>query len=156
MSEWAELCTPSDRWLYQSALTWRCVYPGRADQVAHARRFVRSMLAGTGRCEDGEFIVSELASNALLHTLSGERRGWFGVEVGLAMHAWISVRDLGGRRTPSVGTAECSAGGLRGNGRGLLAVAELAVASGYNGDPVSGHTVWAQLALNPEPHLEVS
>ncbi|RAY12907.1 ATP-binding protein [Actinomadura craniellae] len=155
MGEWTDLCTPSDRWLYQSALTWRRIYPGRADQVTHARRFVRSMLAGTGRCEDAEFIVSELASNAILHTLSGARRGWFGVEVSLAMHAWISVRDLGGRRTPSAVVPAGSVNGLRENGRGLPAVAELALATGYNGDPVGGHTVWAQLGLPPEPPLEV-
>jgi serine/threonine-protein kinase RsbW len=92
---------PPERWLHcGDALTWRRAYPGRADRAASARRFAGFMLADAGCGEDAEFIVSELASNAILHTRSGEPGGWFGIEVALGEYAHIAVRDLGGGGGP--------------------------------------------------------
>jgi hypothetical protein len=49
----------------------RRVFPGRREQVAHARQFVARALAGCSVTGEAILCVSELATNALLHTASG-------------------------------------------------------------------------------------
>jgi hypothetical protein len=45
-------------------------YPGRPEQVRDARRAVARHLAGCLRADDATLVVSELASNAILHSAS--------------------------------------------------------------------------------------
>jgi anti-sigma regulatory factor (Ser/Thr protein kinase) len=138
-------------------MTWRRVFPGRLDQVARARSWTAMLLADTSRAEDAELILTELVSNALLHTRSGEPGGWFGVEITLGRHARIAVHDLGGRPTPQlVCTAPESDDVLAEHGHGLRVVQDLAALVGVNGSPASGHTVWALLALEPSPALQAT
>jgi hypothetical protein len=58
----------------------RRVFPGRPDQVAHARRFVGRILTGCPVADDALLCTSELASNAIRHTRTG-RNGKFEVVV---------------------------------------------------------------------------
>jgi len=127
-------------------MRWRRVYSGRVDQVGSAREFARSLFAGTGREQDVATIVSELCSNAVRHTRSGEARGWFGLEVTFGDLAYIGVTDLGGGCVPLFRSKKpgCE---LDIGGRGLQIVAELAVSYGVHGSTEHGHTVWADLAL---------
>ena len=70
-------------------------YPGRADQVHHLRRAVARHLAGCPVADDAVLIVSELASNAILHSAS---RGEF-FTVRAELHpgcVWVEAEDLGG------------------------------------------------------------
>ncbi|MFI0354231.1 ATP-binding protein [Actinomadura sp. 9N407] len=148
---WA-MCSPAE-WLWESApMRWRRTYAGRADQVTAARVFAASLFAGTGREDDVALVVAELASNAVLHTRSGEPgRGWFGLEVTLADVAYIGVTDLGGRCVPIFQTDRpgCE---LREGGRGLLTVSKLSIACGMHGSAHFGHTVWADMALQSGGH----
>jgi serine/threonine-protein kinase RsbW len=138
---------PPARWLHcGDALTWRRVFPGRVDQAAPARRFAGFLLTDAGCGEDAEFVIAELASNALLHTRSGKAGGWFGIEVALGEYAHIAVRDLGGGGVPSVAFTR-PVDELPEHGRGLAAVSTLALTMGWMGNTVDGHTVWARLAL---------
>ncbi|MCW2902551.1 MAG: putative anti-sigma regulatory factor, serine/threonine protein kinase [Streptosporangiaceae bacterium] len=147
---------PSGQWLRSSGvMVWRRAYPGRMDQAASARKLPAYLLADTGRGEDAEWIAAELVSNALLYTRSGERGGWFGIEVMLGERAQIAVRDLGGRGVPRV-SPEQAGGQLREHGRGLLGVSRLARAMGFSGSPDLGHTVWAQLDIRTEPQRPAS
>ncbi|RAY11792.1 ATP-binding protein [Actinomadura craniellae] len=138
-----------ERWRQSGSLTWRRTYPGQADRVADARRFAALLLVDTGCDHEARFVVSELAANAILHTRSGEPGGWFGVEIALGDHVRIAVRDLGGGAVPAIAPGR-PAESWSENGRGLAAVAALALPMGYTGDPGAGHTVWAHLAL-PRP-----
>ena len=55
-------------------------FRGHADQVAAARRFVASAIQGGGTARDvSRLLVSEAATNALLHSASGDG-GSFSVE----------------------------------------------------------------------------
>jgi anti-sigma regulatory factor (Ser/Thr protein kinase) len=129
-------------------MMWRCVFPGDTDQVRLARRMVEALFAGTGRENDAGLIVSELATNTLLHTRSGHAGGWFGVEVRLPDYgpAYLGVYDLGGSGIPRFkrqqAEQEPSVGGL-----GLAIVRELALTLSQIGSPQTGHTVWVFLEV---------
>ncbi|GAB3493887.1 ATP-binding protein [Nocardiopsis coralliicola] len=83
----------------------RCGYPGEPGSVAEARIFVRSTLGlcpalGADLLDAAELLVSEIASNAVRHTRSGEDGGRFGVEVWLRDgRATVAVHDEGPRET---------------------------------------------------------
>lgn len=94
-------------------------------------------------------VATELGSNAVLHTASGERGGWFAVEI-----TWhesmvqVAVADCGGLAEPRVID---DPGGE--HGRGLLVVQGLSQRTGYTGDQ-HGRLVWAQITWH-DPHPEV-
>jgi hypothetical protein len=140
-------------------MAWRRVYPGRTDQAAAARRFVAFLLADTGRGDDAEFIAAELVSNALLYTrsgaLSGRQHGCFGVEVMLGQFACIAVHDLGGGGVPCLMPEQDAYGVILEHGRGLLGVSKLAVSLGFEGSPVEGHKVWAELEVRKDLPAEM-
>jgi|SRR5271169_4671129 len=70
-------------------------YPGRADQVHHVRRAVAEHLAGCSAADDLVLIVSELASNAIVHSAS--RGEFFTVRAELHPdYVWVEAEDLGG------------------------------------------------------------
>jgi anti-sigma regulatory factor (Ser/Thr protein kinase) len=70
-------------------------YPGRVDQVRHARRAVARHLAGCPSAADAVLIASELACNAILHSRSRTRL--FTIRAALHPdHVRIEVEDLGG------------------------------------------------------------
>ena len=71
------------------------VFPGRADQVQHARHAGARCLAGWAEADDTVLIVSELASNAVLHSAS--KGQFFTVRAEAhASYVWVEVEDLGG------------------------------------------------------------
>ena len=108
-------------------------------QVGAARRFLAVLLAGAPVAAEAVLCLSELASNAITHSRSGDRGGWFTVR---ASHAGglirVEVEDQGGPWAPG-GNADVE------GGRGLLIVAELATAWGRSGSGEAGWTVWFTL-----------
>ena len=70
-------------------------FSGTADQVTLARSRVWDYLADCPAADDACLIVSEFASNAVLHSLS--RVGTFTVRCELfSTYVWIEVEDEGG------------------------------------------------------------
>jgi hypothetical protein len=102
------------------------VFPGGPGRVTEARRWAAALLARAGADpEAAELVTSELVTNALVHTLSGEPGGTVTVIVmpGGVLH----VHDLG-----PAGPGACGGpgswvlgAGRADFGRGLLIVAEL-------------------------------
>jgi len=118
----------------------RRVFPGRREQVAHARRFVARALAGCSVTGEATLCVSELATNALLHTASGNE-GEFEVIVQRG-RSWIriAVTDEGSPTTPTPRALDATSE----DGRGLGLVALIAYRWGQRGNE-HGRTVWFEL-----------
>ncbi|MDC2961456.1 MULTISPECIES: ATP-binding protein [Streptomyces] len=122
---------------------WCRAFPGVADEVAHARHFVAALLDGYDPVDDAVLIVSELATNAVRHSLSGAAGGWFLVIVCFGDdRVRIEVVDQGGEHVPHL----CDVTGQEESGRGLLLIAACAKDWGVKNWP-DGRTVWAELAM---------
>lgn len=121
-------------------------FPGTPAQVSTARRYVTLLLADPAYhqvVDDAVLLVSELASNAILHTRSGDLLGGFTVELGFSADTLrVAVHDQGSREIPRVLNG-CGEGG-----RGLGLVQVLAAGWGITGGP-AGRTVWFELTLRP-------
>ncbi|MFJ5210707.1 ATP-binding protein [Streptomyces nigra] len=122
---------------------WCRAFPGVADEVAHARHFVAALLDGYDPVDDAVLIVSELATNAVRHSLSGAAGGWFLVIVCFGDdRVRIEVVDQGSEHVPHL----CDVTGQEESGRGLLLIAACAKDWGVKNWP-DGRTVWAELAM---------
>lgn len=119
----------------QAAITWSKIFPGTPEQVREARRFLAAILEGRPSADDAAICLSELASNACLHSRSGEPGGHFTVLAELSVKGLrVEVRDDGG---PWVWPTDPDE-----HGRGLMIVGCLARAWGRAADPERGWTVW--------------
>jgi anti-sigma regulatory factor (Ser/Thr protein kinase) len=76
---------------------WQLTCPGEAQEVGRVRRWTRDVLCGYPCADEAELIASELSTNAITHTLSGQEYGLFTV-----MLTWtpgivvMAVTDNGG------------------------------------------------------------
>ena len=114
------------------------VFPGDAGQVRAARRFLAGVLDGCPAADDALLCVSELATNAVLHSRSGRPGGRFTVRATMqAGSVRVEVADEGGPwRRERDGDGQ--------NGRGLLIVGELAGRWGRE-DGAARRTVWFEM-----------
>jgi serine/threonine-protein kinase RsbW len=122
-----------------TAVCFTGTYPGRPDQVRNARREVARCLAGCPAANDAVLVVSELASNAVLHSAS--RGEFFTVRAELhADYVWVEAEDLGGpwRRAPHTDRPH-----------GLDVVEALTGPDNWGTESTSdgGRVVWARLDL---------
>lgn len=115
------------------------IFAAQPLQVAQARRFVGGVLSGIVVADDVVLCVSELASNAVLHSNSREPGGQFAVRVWVTAGGAVraEVEDRGGPWSP-----DPEAGEER--GRGLLIVAALATRWGIAGSN-AGRVAWLEL-----------
>jgi anti-sigma regulatory factor (Ser/Thr protein kinase) len=121
----------------------RRTFPGRHDQIACARDFVRRMAGCCPVLDDAVLLTSELCTNTLQHTASANG-GSFEVTVCHGRDSLrIEVRDDGGWTVPTVGSIE----DLSEGGRGLEIVALIAHRWGQRGDEY-GRTVFFELRWN--------
>jgi serine/threonine-protein kinase RsbW len=116
-------------------------FGGTADQVRCARRFVATAMTGRASAGDAAICVSEIATNAVLHSDSGRPGGSFTVHVMIdAAVTRIEITDQGGGWNAVRPQADSS----RPSGRGLTIVAALATDWGIHGDN-SARTVWFEI-----------
>jgi anti-sigma regulatory factor (Ser/Thr protein kinase)/DNA-binding XRE family transcriptional regulator len=125
-------------------LAWSRTFPATAQQVRETRRFLAAILEGCPATEDALLCLSELVTNALLHSRSSESGGSFTVQAQRhGNHLRVEVRDQGGPWAPPTLTGPA---GL--NGRGLAIVGQLARTWGRSGDE-TGWTVWFETGQDP-------
>jgi anti-sigma regulatory factor (Ser/Thr protein kinase) len=123
------------------------VFPGRHDQVAHARAFVRAALGPVPVLDEAVLLVSELCTNALLHTASGHDGTFKVIVYPCPLSARIEVRDGGANQAPSVSQP---ANTYAEDGRGLGLVELLADRWGHSSDH-TGRSVFFDLHWK-QPH----
>jgi anti-sigma regulatory factor (Ser/Thr protein kinase) len=118
-------------------------FPGLPAIVPSARRFVRAILADSPRAGDMELIASELASNAIRHTPSGDAGGKFTVTIQTA-DGWarIEVSDTGNGQWHLQPGDVCPDAEY---GRGLAIIAAVADKFGHDAR-VGGQTLWAEVS----------
>ncbi|NAS27466.1 ATP-binding protein [Herbidospora sp. NEAU-GS84] len=120
-------------------------FPGQAEHVSAARRWALERLpADCPRRADVELVLSELVTNAVLHSASGAPGGLVEVRIEVEADAVaLTVVDQGATLTPA----------LRGPGeygRGLAIVTDLADAYEVTGSATSRCT-WCRLDWSPVP-----
>ncbi|MDX6742703.1 ATP-binding protein [Actinocorallia sp. A-T 12471] len=119
-------------------------FPGRADQVRRARRFVGRALGEehAGR-EDAILLVSETVTNAVEHTGSGGPGGFFTVTVSRTdTWARVVVADAGAQTVPCF----CRVGAESTEGRGSELLDACASRWGITRDP-DGTRVWFDVGV---------
>ncbi|WP_436771958.1 ATP-binding protein [Yinghuangia sp. YIM S09857] len=122
-------------------VVWGLSFPGEPESVGEARHFVGALLAGWPCVDDARLVVSELATNAVQHTASGDG-GRFDVTVEIgADRVRISVRDSGSFQRPFVFVDAKERTGM--SGRGLFLVAALSRDWGV-ADLIGDCIVWAE------------
>jgi anti-sigma regulatory factor (Ser/Thr protein kinase) len=123
---------------------WARAFPGTPGQVGEARRFVGHLLQGSPFCDDAVVVLSELFTNAVLHTDSGKPGGLVTVQVARwRFGVRIAVTDQGSPGQPII--RDPGAGGWPAeSGHGLYLAAQLASRLTWHDDP-SGRTIAATL-----------
>lgn len=124
--------------------THRRTFHGHPQELRTARSWTRAVLDGHPHCDDAALIVTELGTNALMHTASGDDTGTFRVTLTVSeMAIAITVTDSGNTKTtPEIQHPSLNAT----HGRGLGMVATLADTVAIQGDD-SGRTVTAELRI---------
>jgi serine/threonine-protein kinase RsbW len=119
-------------------------FRGDADQVAAARRFAASAIDAGGPARDvTRLLVSEAATNAVLHSASGEGAGFFSVEYLISDDLLrVEIHDGGGPTGPRRRIHHLESV----TGRGLELFDALSDRWGVDGGP-HGWTVWFELDL---------
>jgi serine/threonine-protein kinase RsbW len=131
--------------------SWARAFPGTARQVRAARRFVAGLLEGSPFCDDAAVVLSELFTNTILHTQSGQPGGLVVVQVSRwRLGVRLAVTDQGSPAPPVI--RPTGAGGEPAeNGHGLALVDHLASRLSWH-DDASGRTVSAILGQLPPEH----
>jgi len=127
-------------------LWWSRLFPGEPAQVGKARSWVAELLPACDPLDELLIFASELATNAVTHTRSGEPGGWFSVEITWSPEvARVVVGDQGSDEVP---TSEASSGDGATDtetGRGLLLIDAMSAGWGAAGD-ASARWLWADAA----------
>jgi anti-sigma regulatory factor (Ser/Thr protein kinase) len=135
--------TESDITSTLAPLEFTCTYPATAAHVSQARRSLARALNGYPAAADAALCLSELATNACVHSQSCEPGGHFTVRAVIrGGQLRVEVHDDGGPWTRPVHRRDGQ------HGRGLLILAQLASDWGRTGDSATGWTIWFTMTLD--------
>jgi serine/threonine-protein kinase RsbW len=137
-------------WLVPVRPSWARAFPGVPWQARAARRFVAQLLDGSPFRDDAVVVVSELFTNALLHTNSGKPGGLIIVQVTRwLLGVRVAVTDQGAAAEPVIqDRGPCRQPAEDGNG--LYMVGQLAALDWH--DDACGRTICAVLGRRPSDH----
>lgn len=119
---------------------WRWALPGEESSLRELRRWIAALLPECPSRDDLISVATELASNALMHTASGQGGGYRTEVIWTPTVVRVAIADGGSQAQPRV--IEDPDGE---RGRGLLMVRELSLRTGMTGDE-HGRVVWADVA----------
>ena len=122
-----------------SVCSWARTFEALPSRVGDARRFLASILSDSSLTGDALICLSEIATNAVLHSNSGQPHGAFTVRVSLGKSTLrVEVEDQGGPWAHGYHNDGQS-------GRGLLIVSQLATTWDISGDGTTSRTVWFEM-----------
>lgn len=122
-------------------IAWSRTFPAAPEQAREARQFLAGILDGHPATDDAILCLSELVTNATIHSRSRDPDGQFRVRVERhGRHVRVEVSDQGGPWTQSQPHDDQ-------NGRGLLILAQLGRNWGRAGDEHAGRTVWYEIEV---------
>jgi serine/threonine-protein kinase RsbW len=126
-------------------LWWSRRFPGEPRQAGKARSWVTGLLPAGDPLDDLLIFASELATNAITHTRSGQPGGWFTVEVTWSPSAArVVVGDQGSDEIPmSKASPDDDAADIE-SGRGLLLIDTMSAGWGSAGDETA-RWLWADV-----------
>jgi serine/threonine-protein kinase RsbW len=131
--------------------SWARAFPGTPGQASPARRFVAGLLEGSSFRDDAVVVLSELFTNAVLHTASGNPGGLVIVQVSRwRQGVRIAVTDQGSPGQPVI-RDPAGSGEPGESGHGLYLAAHLAGRLDWH-DDASGRTIAAILGKLPPEH----
>jgi anti-sigma regulatory factor (Ser/Thr protein kinase) len=120
-------------------LAWSRDFPATPANVGEARRFLAGILGGSPAADDAILCLSELVTNAAVHSRSRMPGGHFTVRAEIhGSRLRVEVEDQGGPWTQPVPGGEQ-------HGHGLHIISQLARTWGITGDSDTGWTVWAEI-----------
>lgn len=127
-------------------ITWSRDFPAQPQQAREARHFLASLIDGHPDADDAVLCLSELVTNACLHSRSRRPGGQFTVRIQTCgPDLRVEVSDQGGPwANPTNDDHEQ-------NGRGLQIVGQLTRAWGRTGNPSIGWTTWFEIGGPPTP-----
>ncbi|HUB40439.1 MAG TPA: ATP-binding protein [Streptosporangiaceae bacterium] len=134
--------------LQQAKAPVLCVLPGTPESASAARQMARQLLGdGHPAVETVQLVVSELVTNAIVHSKSGTPGGT--VTVALCPGSGgvlVQVRDDGGPSEPRISREAAYAGHEAEQGYGLLLVDALADRWGTISSP-DGRITWCRIGV---------
>src|ERR1700760_300303 len=120
----------------ECAAWWTRQFRGGVDQVIAVRHWLEDLLPDCAAGADAVLLASELCTNAIVHSRSGEAGGQFSVDVDWAPAlVRVVVGDQGSAKAPAIAAPAGGAARWRESGRGLLLVDNLADDWGTAGYP---------------------
>lgn len=133
----------------EDSILARRTFPGQPGQVSVARRWLAQMIDGFAATDEVLLACSELATNAIMHSASGQPGGQFTVRLAIRQDiVRVEVLDQGrawpGRQEEAPGYDGEQAKDASQCGRGLTIVAAITDAWGITGDR-EGRTTWCEI-----------
>ena len=124
---------------------WTRRFRGGPDQVLEVRHWLEDLLPDCAARADVLLLASELCTNAIVHSRSGEAGGQFSVDVDWAPAlARVVIGDQGSAKAPAIAPRSGDAAQLGESGRGLLLVDDVADDWGTASCP-NRRWVWADV-----------
>lgn len=124
---------------------WTRHFRGSADQVLEVRHWLEDLLPDCAARADVLLLASELCTNAIVHSRSGEAGGQFSVDIDWTPAlARVVIGDQGSAKVPAIAPRSGDAVQLGESGRGLLLVDDAADDWGTAGRP-NRRWVWADV-----------
>ncbi|HEY0937189.1 MAG TPA: ATP-binding protein [Trebonia sp.] len=124
---------------------WSRQFRGGADQVLEVRSWLKDLLPACAARSDVLLLASELCTNAIVHSRSGEAGGQFSVDIDWSPTlVRVVVGDQGSARAPVIAARAGDAARWGESGRGLLLVDDLADDWGTASRP-NRRWVWADV-----------
>ncbi len=120
------------------------IFPGRPDQISRVRGLLADFLIGFPASDDAVLLASELATNAVTHSASGQPGGTFTVHARRSRdYLHVQIEDQGGGWDGHLHTAQPP--------HGLHLLRALSTACGTMPSPGGGWVTWFTLTPAPSP-----